>query len=388
MAKYDANQKQAKDRIKRERNADRQKFDRIMDRAKIRDAKVAAQQSKPARVTEGAMSHLDPKLDRMIDRMINRKGYRQAIRYYLDYRRQNPGKAMQNAVKVSKMTGADFRNLEYMVHKMINQSKLPPHLAWREDLLDKKRIKAQLAKKAAKLKESINEASKVPAGMKFIASYVYKDAKGNDHTHRHLRKGTKMTDPVVVYIDGKEWKTFQSFTKAKQAAINHIKTLKEDRVAQDPDVKDKKGTQPKKYYSGLSKSTKDKRDAHFKKKAKMDDDNPDAYTPAPGDKDAKTKPSKHTNKYKQMYGEALTMREYMAENATAALKKKAEKSGMPLSVLRQVYNRGVAAWRTGHRPGTTPQQWGLARVNSFVTKSSGTWGKADSDLAAKVRGKK
>ena len=67
------------------------------------------------------------------------------------------------------------------------------------------------------------------------------------------------------------------------------------------------------------------------------------------------------------------------------LKKKAEKSGMPLGVLRKVYNRGVAAWKTGHRPGTTPQQWGFARVNSFVTKSSGTWGKADKDLAAKVR---
>ena len=75
--------------------------------------------------------------------------------------------------------------------------------------------------------ESVNEASKVPAGMKFIASYVYKDANGKDHTHTHLRKGKKMTDPVVVHIDGKEWKTFQSFTKAKQAAINHIKGMKE-----------------------------------------------------------------------------------------------------------------------------------------------------------------
>lgn len=71
------------------------------------------------------------------------------------------------------------------------------------------------------------ESAKVPAGMKFIASYVYKDANGKEHTHRHLRKGSKMTDPVVVYIDGKEWKTFQSFTKAKQASINHIKGMKE-----------------------------------------------------------------------------------------------------------------------------------------------------------------
>ncbi|MAI17760.1 MAG: hypothetical protein CMH04_03780 [Marinovum sp.] len=75
------------------------------------------------------------------------------------------------------------------------------------------------------------------------------------------------------------------------------------------------------------------------------------------------------------------------EDATStALKKKAEKSGMPVGILRKVYNRGVAAWRTGHRPGTTAAQWGMARVNSFTTKSSGTWGKADKDLAAKVRG--
>jgi len=68
------------------------------------------------------------------------------------------------------------------------------------------------------------------------------------------------------------------------------------------------------------------------------------------------------------------------------LKKKAEKSGMPYSILKQVYNRGMAAWKGGHRPGTTPQQWAFARVNSFITKSSGTWGKADKDLAKKVRG--
>ena len=72
---------------------------------------------------------------------------------------------------------------------------------------------------------------------------------------------------------------------------------------------------------------------------------------------------------------------------TTALQNKADKTGMPLGVLRKVYNRGVAAWKTGHRPGTTPEQWGMARVNSFVSKSSGTWGKADKDLAAKVRGK-
>jgi hypothetical protein len=72
----------------------------------------------------------------------------------------------------------------------------------------------------------------------------------------------------------------------------------------------------------------------------------------------------------------------------AGLKKKADKSGMPYSILKKVYDRGMAAWRGGHRPGTTQQQWAFARVNSFVTKSSGTWGGADKDLAKQVRGSK
>ena len=163
--------------------------------------------------------------------------------------------------------------------------------------------------------------------------------------------------------------------------------------AQDPDIKDKKGTQPKAYYAKdakgkeMAKSTKAKRDAHFKKYGKMDDDDPKAYKKAPGDATAKTKPSKHTKKYQQMFGEnTLTFEDFQVEDSTAALKKKAEKTGMPLGILRQVFNRGVAAWKTGHRPGTTAIQWGLARVNSFVTKSKGTWGGADKDLAAKVRG--
>jgi len=67
------------------------------------------------------------------------------------------------------------------------------------------------------------------------------------------------------------------------------------------------------------------------------------------------------------------------------LKKKAEKSGISYSILKAVYNRGMAAWQGGHRPGTTPQQWAFARVNSFVTKSKGTWGGADSDLASKAK---
>jgi len=212
-------------------------------------------------------------------------------------------------------------------------------------------------------------------------------------------------------------------------------------VAQDKDIKDKDGTQPAKYYAGdMAKSTKDKRAAHFAKKKSG---------PAPGDASAKTKPSKHTKKYKQMFGEAVSkfmtgeveikgkrvkvevevtgvdnkQRIYHANvlapkehfglelkiparvmhrgkwiktktgkafehlgEEIEGLKNKAEKSGMPYGILKKVYDRGMAAYKTGHRPGTTSQQWAMARVNSFITKGKGTWGKADADLAAKVRG--
>jgi len=69
------------------------------------------------------------------------------------------------------------------------------------------------------------------------------------------------------------------------------------------------------------------------------------------------------------------------------LKKKAAKSGISLGTLKKVYNRGMAAWKTGHRPGTTPQQWAHARVNSYITKGKGTYYGADSDLSGKGKKK-
>jgi hypothetical protein len=68
------------------------------------------------------------------------------------------------------------------------------------------------------------------------------------------------------------------------------------------------------------------------------------------------------------------------EAAESGLAAKAKKSGVSLSTLRKVYNRGMAAWNSGHRPGTTPQQWAMARVNSYIAKGKGTYGGADKDL--------
>ena len=67
-----------------------------------------------------------------------------------------------------------------------------------------------------------------------------------------------------------------------------------------------------------------------------------------------------------------------------ALKNKSKATGVPYSILKQVYNRGMAAWVTGHRPGAPQSAWAFARVNSFLTKGK-TWYSTDADLAKKAR---
>ena len=79
-----------------------------------------------------------------------------------------------------------------------------------------------------------------------------------------------------------------------------VSTIEEKtELPQDKDVSKESGTQPKKYYKGLSKSDKEKRADHFKRQ----DTTKPGYEPAPGDDKAKTKPSKFTQKYKKMFGE-------------------------------------------------------------------------------------
>ena len=142
---------------------------------------------------------------------------------------------------------------------------------------------------------------------------------------------------------------------------------------------------PKKYLTKNPNVMKREIRKHGKKK----DSDSSAYGPWDADyksrkagkgKPVETKPSKYTEKYKKMFGETRRVLDFdsfisegLYENEKSksgpvdkALKKKSEKSGMPLGILRQVWNRGYAAWKTGHVPGTTPQQWAMARANSFI----------------------
>jgi len=129
--------------------------------------------------------------------------------------------------------------------------------------------------------------------------------------------------------------------------------------------------QPKRYFSGLSKTQKKVKIKEMEHFGSYHWTNPKAYTGFKTDKLVKSKTSNYTRRFKKLYPDALSLEE------------KAKATGIPVRFLREVYNRGMAAWRTGHRPGATEQQWGYARVHSFVLKGK-TYHTADSDIARKV----
>ena len=128
---------------------------------------------------------------------------------------------------------------------------------------------------------------------------------------------------------------------------------------------------PVKYYRGLSATRKKQRAAeirHFGSKSWKD---PAAYTGFATDRGVKTRKSSYTEKWRARFPDARSLED------------KAAATGVPLHFIRDSYNRGLAAWRTGHRPGATEQQWGYARVHSFLLcgKTAVT---TDSDLRRKA----
>ena len=146
-------------------------------------------------------------------------------------------------------------------------------------------------------------------------------------------------------------------------------------------------TQPN-YYKGLSKKDKEERERVIKRRTKMDSDDPKAYKGFATDKGVKTKPSKWTAKFKKMYGEMneeqkKVVHEKLSAKIRKSLKNKAKKANAPMGALTQVYNKGLAAWRTGHRPGASQHAWAMGRVNSFL--AGGPARKVDSAQWNKVK---
>ena len=116
---------------------------------------------------------------------------------------------------------------------------------------------------------------------------------------------------------------------------------------------------PLKYFRGLT--TLKGVETRYKKMLKRD------YKGFTTDEGQKTKTSSYTQKFRKMYSGAKSLPEI------------AKATKIPLKTVKTVFNRGLAAWRTGHRPGASPQAWGYARVHSFATKGK-TYYTADKDL--------
>jgi hypothetical protein len=221
-----------------------------------------------------------------------------------------------------------------------------------------------------------------PARMKqAVKLYVQQRDQNPKKDGRHIAQkvsnmmGDKVrTNTLADYIN--------TLIKKGKLPKNLAAQKKITKTKQEKEIEDMPGSQPAKYYAkgvgdkkDMAKSTKQARARQFAKQSKMDDDDPAAYKLAPGDKDAKTRPSQYTKKFKQMYGE-----ESQLDEKIAGLVNKSDKTGVPYSILKKSYDRGMAAWKTGHRPGTTPQQWAFARVNSMLTG-----GKADPDLQKQAK---
>lgn len=86
-------------------------------------------------------------------------------------------------------------------------------------------------------------------------------------------------------------------------------------------------------------------------------------------------------------GELEGLDESKKSGVSASLKKKSQASGIPMGILRKVFAKGMQAWNAGHRPGVAQHQWGMGRVNSFITGAGGAR-KADADLWAKAKAAK
>ena len=116
---------------------------------------------------------------------------------------------------------------------------------------------------------------------------------------------------------------------------------------------------PLKYFRGLP--TLGDVETRYKKMLKKD------YGAFETDTKVKTRTSSYTQRFRKKYPGVKSLPDI------------AKATGIPMKTIKTIYNRGLAAWRTGHRPGATPQQWGYARVHSFVVKGK-TYYTEDADL--------
>jgi hypothetical protein len=161
--------------------------------------------------------------------------------------------------------------------------------------------------------------------------------------------------------------------------IKHIKELSENKQI--------KGTEglyaPEKYFKGLTKKEIKQRLDRIQKGTKSESQDRSAYKAFKTDIDPKTGKLRKTETSRYVRAFSLLFPK------TTSLEARSGVTGIPLDILQRVYKKGVAAWRTGHRPGATKEQWGYARVDSFIMKGCTHYYPDHKEVAeAKLRSKK
>ena len=154
----------------------------------------------------------------------------------------------------------------------------------------------------------VKESGEVGTVKMLGSNYVIVESTGTQH-RKWLDAVERVDQPRVEYT------RFNESIEEKREG--------NQKVAQDKDVSKVAGTQPKPYYKGLKKTTKKARAAHFKSYAQKSDAEKKAapYKKAPGDAKAKTKPSKWTKQFKDMFGEQDMSRSDIAKKRIEREKK-------------------------------------------------------------------
>jgi hypothetical protein len=113
---------------------------------------------------------------------------------------------------------------------------------------------------------------------------------------------------------------------------------------------------PHKYYRGLTRKQALERKAEIKKFGKLHWRNPKAYVGFKTDKLASTRKRKssYTVQWSTLFPDAKSLEE------------RSKVTGVPVKYLKKVENKAMAAWRSGHRPGMSQQQWVYPRISSFL----------------------
>lgn len=143
---------------------------------------------------------------------------------------------------------------------------------------------------------------------------------------------------------------------------------------------------PTKYLKGLTAFEKMIAEDEIDKGYKYDADDPEAYKFWKSDIKAtarglKIGSSKHRTKYYKMYRKNID-KDYKPSGSSPKekfLNRIRKETKIKRSILEKIYDKGLAAWRVGHRPGVAQHQWAAGRVYAFAVGADSSTGKGKPD---------